>query len=72
VAEYQVKVSSARALAELAVTIEPGPEAGDPAALARRLEHAFQSALQLRVPVRAVPPGTLPRFEMKAKRWVRE
>jgi phenylacetate-coenzyme A ligase PaaK-like adenylate-forming protein len=41
------------------------------AALPRRLEQSFQTALNLRVPVVLVPAGSLPRFEMKAQRWVR-
>jgi hypothetical protein len=36
------------------------------------LEKRFQASFSLRVPVTAVPPGTLPRFEMKAKRWIRQ
>jgi phenylacetate-CoA ligase len=47
----------------------PGPEAGQPAAL--RLEAAFERAFSLRIPVREVPHGSLPRFELKARRWVR-
>lgn len=72
VAEYEVKVSRAQALSELSVRVEPRPGSENPDALAHDLEIAFESALSLRVPVTAVPPGTLPRFEMKAQRWVRE
>jgi phenylacetate-CoA ligase len=72
VAEYQVRVSSRNALTELAVQIEPTPECRDADALRRRLERAFEEALSLRVPVSVAPPGTLPRFEMKAKRWVKD
>jgi phenylacetate-coenzyme A ligase PaaK-like adenylate-forming protein len=35
------------------------------------VEKAFEIALALRVSVNIVAPGTLPRFEMKAKRWVK-
>jgi hypothetical protein len=31
-----------------------------------------RSAFSLRVPVTICPPGALPRFEMKARRWVRK
>jgi phenylacetate-CoA ligase len=72
VAEYQVRVSRAHALAQLSVKVEPRSDWEDADALARQLEGAFESAMNLRVPVTAVPPGTLPRFEMKAQRWVRE
>ena len=71
VAEYQVRVSRAHALTELTVEVEPAPGCANPAALVKRLERAFQDAFALRVPVRQLPPGALPRFEMKAKRWVK-
>jgi phenylacetate-CoA ligase len=71
VAEYQVVLSNARSLTELRIQVEPTPDCANPAALAARLEKAFQDSFALRVPVKAVPPGTLPRFEMKAKRWIK-
>ena len=71
VAEYQVIVSHANSLAELSVRVEPTVNGGDPSAVVKRLEKAFQDAFALRVPVHPVPRGTLPRFEMKAKRWVK-
>jgi phenylacetate-CoA ligase len=71
VQEYQVRVSNKQALTELTVQIEPKPECGDVAALVSRLEKSFQTQFALRVPVTAVAPGSLPRFEMKAKRWVK-
>ena len=70
VAEYQVRVSQRHALAELTVTVEPA-EAATGAELARRLERAFETSLSLRVPVTLATPGSLPRFESKARRWVR-
>ena len=39
--------------------------------LARSIEAKLRSQLHLRVPVAISAPGTLPRFEMKAQRWVR-
>ena len=72
VAEYQVKVSRAQSLVELTLVIEASPEVADAGALARQVEAALQTALNLRVPVSTVAPGTLPRFEMKAARWVQE
>src|SRR6185436_19064159 len=67
IAEYQVKISHAQALAELSLVIEPREGFADPAALAGHLEGALQTAFNLRIPVATVPSGTLPRFEMKAK-----
>ena len=71
VAEYQVNVNPAPALTELTVQIESTPDCPDAATLAARLEQAFQAAFLLRIPVTLAPPGTLPRFAMKAKRWVK-
>jgi phenylacetate-CoA ligase len=72
VAEYRVRVSTAGSLAELAVEVEPAADCADAAGLAVGLEKAFANAFTLRVPVTLVEPGRLPRFEMKAKRWVKE
>jgi phenylacetate-CoA ligase len=71
-AEYRVMVRTRAALAELEVESEAAPTCADPAGLARAFELALRDALSLRIPVRAVAPGTLPRFEMKARRWVRQ
>jgi phenylacetate-CoA ligase len=71
VAEFQVTLNNARSLTELHVQIEPTPGCADSSALAKRVEKAFQDSLALRVPVTTVTRGTLPRFEMKAKRWVK-
>jgi phenylacetate-CoA ligase len=68
VSEYQVRISTVQALTELSLQIEAKPGCDD---VATKLEKSFQSKFALRVPVTMVPPGTLPRFEMKAKRWVR-
>lgn len=71
VAEYQVRVSQRQALAELTVTVEPvAGEAGP--GLVDRLAAAFEASLTLRVPVHLAAVGSLPRFESKARRWVRE
>jgi len=69
VAEYQVEVSAAQTLPELSLQVEPTPDCRDLAGLVRTLERNFEVALALRVPITLVPVGTLPRFEMKAKRW---
>jgi phenylacetate-CoA ligase len=71
VAEYQVQVNQAQALTELTIKVEPVHEGVDANGLMARLEKAFLNAFALRVPVAVVPPGTLPRFELKAKRWIR-
>jgi len=71
IAEYQVQISTAKALPEMTVQIEPTPECADVAEVVRNLERTFETAMALRVPITTAPIGTLPRFEMKGKRWVR-
>jgi len=71
VLEYQVRVSTENSLTELSLFIEPKADCGDVTGLVSRLEKSFQTQFALRVPVAAVPTGSLPRFEMKARRWVR-
>ena len=72
VAEYRAVITRKNSLAELQIEVEPAATCGDVAKLAARIGQAFETALALRVPVSAVAAGTLPRFEMKAKRWVLE
>ncbi len=72
VAEYRVHVTQLHSLPELSVQIEPQPGCADSSKLPTSLEQSFETMFSLRVPVTLVPAGTLPRFEMKAKRWIRE
>ena len=71
VLEYQARVNTVHSLTELSLLIEPRSDCADVPGLIARLEKSFQTQFALRVPVTAVPSGTLPRFEMKARRWVR-
>jgi phenylacetate-CoA ligase len=70
VSEYQVQISSARGMSELSLQIEPTPDCADVAGLVHHLERSFETALALRIPITTVPFGTLPRSEMKGKRWL--
>ncbi len=72
IAEYRVEIRTQRELAELSLEVEPSAECKDSAALAERLRRNLGKAFTLRIPVSIVPPGSLPRFEMKAKRWLRQ
>jgi phenylacetate-CoA ligase len=67
VAEYRVEVDRSAALATLRIEIETAAE-GD--VLAARVDRAIRDELLFRAEVRAVPPGSLPRFELKAQRVV--
>jgi phenylacetate-CoA ligase len=71
VAEFRMEVDRTASLPVLRIEVEPHPgAAGD--ALAERVEHAIRTELLFRAEVRAVPPGSLPRFEMKARRLLRK
>jgi phenylacetate-CoA ligase len=71
IAEYQVEVDRSRDLMELSLRLEPVADcaAATAEALAGRVQNALHSVFNLRVPVALAPAGSLPRFEMKAKRW---
>jgi phenylacetate-CoA ligase len=71
IAEYQVKLRKSGVIDEIAITIEPTDGCAAASALAAKLETDLKSAFALRIPVSIAAPGALPRFEMKAKRWLR-
>jgi len=70
VGEYRATVSAQGALRELSVEIELSPGAGGPTDVARRVTDALRESLGLAVPLRVVAANTLPRFELKARRFV--
>lgn len=72
VVEFRTTVALAHSMRSLTVDIEPGPAAGDTAALAERVAVRLKEALGLSVRVRVAEAGSLPRFEMKARRFVVE
>jgi phenylacetate-CoA ligase len=71
VAEYRVEVDRSGSLPILRIEVEPN-QAESGAALAESVAEAVYDELLFRAEVRAVPPGTLPRFELKAQRVVRK
>lgn len=71
VSEFRVEVDRSHALTELRIQVEPEPAAAGDVTLVHRIEFALKDALSLRIPVSIVAVGSLPRFEMKARRWVR-
>lgn len=64
VQEFRITVHKAGELDEIELEVECADDA------VPRVEMALRQALSLRVPVRAVPHGSLPRFELKARRLV--
>lgn len=71
VVEYRSTISTTDALSTLVIEIELDPsEASDH--VAARVAQALRESMGLTVPVRVVPTNTLPRFELKARRFVVE
>lgn len=70
VVEFRSIVSQSGSMRAIRVEIEVTPEAVDPGAVADRVAYGLREALGLKVEVRVVAPGELPRFEMKALRFV--
>ncbi len=68
-AEYRVIQTAQQSMAQLRLELETGDGQQD---LPARLSDVFRQQLGLRIEVTAVAVGTLPRFEAKAKRWIRE
>lgn len=71
IVEFRVHLKQSGSLPELNVDIEPSVACKSPETLASKVQRALQTAFNLRIPVRLVSAGALPRFEMKAKRWIR-
>ena len=69
IVEYRVEIRRTASLPELVITVEPAP-AVNATQLAGRIETKLNSTFLMHVPVSVAAPGSLPRFEMKAKRWV--
>jgi phenylacetate-CoA ligase len=62
VSEYRVLVTSEGLMDEIALQVECPPQ------LKAAIAEELHVALNLRVPIETVEPGTLPRFELKARR----
>lgn len=71
VAEHRIVVTRHREMPHIRLELEPHPQV-DTASLAERMAAAIKQQLQFQAQVELVPCGTLPRFEMKAKRLIRE
>ncbi len=72
VTEFRSIVSRSGALRSLRLEVEVAPHVGDAASVTSKVAVELREALGLTVPVQAVEPGALPRFEMKASRFVVE
>jgi phenylacetate-CoA ligase len=72
VVEFRSTVSQAGAMRSLSIEIELAPASPDGRAMVTRLSRDLREALGMTVPVQIAAPGSLPRFEMKARRFVVE
>ena len=65
VMEYQVRCEEKNSMLEVCMFAETSEE------VAGALEIALKEAFSLRIPVKLADPNSLPRFEMKATRWIK-
>jgi phenylacetate-CoA ligase len=72
VVEFRSTVARVGALRSLSLELEPNGGALDREALAAQVSERLREALGLTIPIRVVDPGGLPRFELKARRFVIE
>ena len=66
-AEYRVRIRRDNALSELELEVEAAPEESE--AVTQQLTAEFDRAFRLRVSLKTVPLGTLPRSEGKSQRF---
>ena len=71
VAEFRIRVDGSGPMTELCLEIEPAG-GSDGGGLVERVAAAVRDRLNFTPRVTVVNPGSLPRFEMKAKRFVRD
>jgi phenylacetate-CoA ligase len=64
--EYQVDIDKRTSLAQIGVRLEIE---GDQEAVLKELNKQIRTAFHMRFDLTVVPTGSLPTFEMKAKRW---
>jgi phenylacetate-CoA ligase len=69
VVEYQVELKQISTLVELKLKVEPAAECANPDELIGEIRKRFRDHLNIRVDIQSSAPGSLPRFEMKARRW---
>ena len=72
VAEFRSIVTRVHGMRSLRVELEVTPGRGDEEVVAHRVAAGLREALGMTVAVHVVPAGTLPRFEMKARRFMVE
>jgi phenylacetate-CoA ligase len=72
VVEFRMTLKEVRSMPHLVIEIEPAAETVEAAGeLAERLRHRVKDRLNFQPEVIRVEPGSLPRFELKGRRFVR-
>ena len=64
-------MDATKAMSDVFIDVEFDTAVTDTESERRIIEDALRATLALRVPVQVVAAGILPRFEMKARRWIR-
>lgn len=72
VAEFQMTVINERAMQQLQITIEPVAECSDVDGLLRRIVVVVRERLNFQPDVQSAIVGSLPRFELKGRRFHRQ
>jgi phenylacetate-CoA ligase len=67
--EFKIETFLREELREIKLTVEPRPDCQSLANLDKKVSRTFRERLGLRPLVEVVASGTLPRFELKAKRF---
>jgi phenylacetate-CoA ligase len=67
--EFRVEVFEKDAMREIKLVLEPRSDLGSTGELAEQVSRRMRERIGLRPIVEFVAPGTLPRFELKARRF---
>jgi phenylacetate-CoA ligase len=67
--EFRVEIFEREAMKEIRIVLEPRSDQSPGAALTEQVSQRMRERIGLRPHVELVAPGTLPRFELKAKRF---
>ena len=73
VTEFQVIEKTDAEMEEIEIEVElaKGNADSSPSELVSALESKLRDRFSIRIPVSTVDPGSLPRYEFKAKRWIK-
>ncbi len=72
VAEYRMTLRRQRAMPHLVIEVEPRPECPSVAALCEQIHRRIKDRLNFQPEINSAAVGSLPRFELKGRRFVKE